>query len=246
MTATSAYGVKSIESFVIEVFPEIRGKVLMLSDSSRDKEVQFYRKQFKSLEIVNPFLQDLGVRALAGRATLVVGTSVLVDPLSQQKVQEAVDSIKDVIIATPMIKNLPPLLYKQLTDDFKISVVGRYLDLPRLPSLNTMSLVVRYDYPVASVPLILAQTATSESFNPMVFSTGVDSKNCRAVLELADAIRDIRAQVGTICNRPTGGRLALLGTEWADLQVRHLNDANIPMKWLETMMVGNLLTEDEQ
>jgi hypothetical protein len=245
VTATSQYGVRSIEGFVVEVFPENRGTVLLLSDSSRDKEVQFYRKHFKGLEVVNPFLQELGTRLLSGRDTVVVGTSVLADPESKPMVQQAVNSIKNVVIASPMIKNLPDALYKQITDEFKIAVVARYLDIPGAPALKDMSFVTRYDFEVPKAPVYLTQSSSVESISPMIFSTGVDTNNCDDVLEIADALKLNRFKVGVICDRPGSGRLALLGTEWADLKSSEADDDKIPSKWLKTMMTGGLSFNEE-
>lgn len=245
LVATSQYGVKSIEGFVVEVFPETRGQVLLLSDSSRDKEVQFYRKHFQNLEVVNPFLQDLGVRLLSGRKTLVVGTSVLADPESKTKVKEASDAIRNIVVASSLVQNLPDSLYKQITDDFRITVVGRYLDIPRLPALSEMSFVTRQDFAVPKAPLTLGQSATVESLSPVIFSTGVDTNNCDDVLEIADALRLNRLKVGIICDRPRGGRLALLGTEWADLKVNDVNDTNIASDWLSRMLTAGLVNSSE-
>jgi hypothetical protein len=240
VTATSQYGVRAIEGFVVEVFPENRGTVLLLSDSSRDKEVQFFRKNFKYLEVVNPFLQVLGTRLLAGRDTLIVGTSVLVDPESQEPVQLAADAIKNIVIASPMIKNLPTKLYKQITDDFKVAVVARYLDIPGAPALKDMSFVTRVDFDVPKGAVNLAQNATTESASPMIFSTGVDTNNCDDVLEVADALKLNRYKIGVICDRPGSGRLALLGTEWADLKATEADDGNMPTLWLRTMLNAGL------
>jgi hypothetical protein len=225
---------------VVEVFPETRGTVLLLSDSSRDKEVQFYRKHFKSVEVVNPFLQELGTRLLSGRDTLVVGTSVLVDTESRAAVQLAANSIRNIVIASPLIKNLPTGLYKQITDDFKVTVVARYLDIPGAPNLKDMSFVTRVDFDVPKAAIYLGQNASTESASPMIFSTGVDTNNCDDVLEVADALKLNRYKIGIICDRPGSGRLALLGTEWADLKATDADDANMPTEWLKTMLKAGL------
>lgn len=244
LTATSQYGVKSIESFVVEVFPESRGQVLMLSDSSRDNEVKFYRRQFKNIDIVNPFLQDLGKRLLAGRRTLIVGTSVLADVESKAKVQEAADVIPNLVVASPLLQNLPDALYRQIIEDYRISVVGRYEDIPRLPALKDMDFVTRLDFEAPKSPVRLAGKATSESSNPLIFSTGVDTNNCDDVLEIADRQRLTRLKLGIICDRPKSGRLVLLGTEWADLKASE-EDAAIPSKWLNTMLTAGLNLDEE-
>lgn len=246
LTATSQYGVKSVEGFVVEVFSENRGQALLLSDSSRDKEVQFYRKHFKNLEVVNPFLQDLGTRLLSGRKTLVVATSVLMDPESRGKVEEASKAIRDLVVASSMVQNLPDSLYRQITEDFRISIVGRYLSIPGVPELSTMTFITRQDFTAPKAPVSLMGLATTESPSPMVFSTGVDTENCDDVLEVSDSLKLNRYKLGIICDRPTGGRLVLLGTEWADLQVHDSADLEIPSKWLTTMLTANIKEETSE
>ena len=44
IVATSDYNVSSSESFLVEVFPKDRNKILFCADSTRDPEVIFYKK----------------------------------------------------------------------------------------------------------------------------------------------------------------------------------------------------------
>ena len=84
-------------------------------------------------------------------------------------------------------------------------------------------------------------TATGESVDPVLFVAGVERQNCQDVLDLADERREKRYKIGVICDRVNGqyGRLAILGTEWADLKVGD-SDKNIPARWFNQMLNNRL------
>ncbi len=237
--ATSEYNVQSAESFLVEVFPKNRSRLLYFSDSTKDKEVKFYKNAYQKLDIMNPVIQEINLRNTSGRETLIIGTSILKDQSIDEKLTLAMTKIKNIVIATPLMDHLPPKFLDKIKEDYRVSIVGRYSELPRTPKLSDIEFVSRGDFPRATAAVQLKLDTSDESHDPILFSTGVDTTNCEPVFEIADKRRLVRFKIGVICDRPNGGRLALLGTEWADLKVQG-QDRNIPGTWLKTMISTDL------
>ena len=156
----------------------------------------------------------MATRNISGRETLIIGTSILKDNTIHAKMLEGIRQIKNIIIASPLVEDLPELLLKEIREYFGVSIRGRYTSLV-LPALEKMEFVTRWDFTTPSQKIRLRGKASNESFNPVLFSTGVDTRNCVPVMEIADAPRNFREEIGIICDRKNGGRLTLLGTEWA-------------------------------
>ena len=237
--ATSDYNVSTSESFLIEVFPKDRNKILFFADSTRDPEVIFYKKTFKNVDIMNPAIQDVNLRNLSGRDTLVIGTSSLIDADLQPTIMNAIDKIKNVVVASPLINQLPEKFLEKMRMDYGLVTIGRYSQLPNLPPLEKMQFAKTSQFSNSAKPVFLKQTASSESSDPMLFNGGLyeTQKICKGVLGLAlDGINPY--VIGVVCTRENGGRISLLGTEWADLAVTP-NDEQIPVLWFNTMINGN-------
>lgn len=234
--ATSDYNVSSMESFLVEVFPKDRNKILFFADSTRDPEVIFYKKIFKNVDIMNPAIQEINTRNLSGRDTLVIGTSSLMDVDVQPMVSKAIDKIKNVVVASPLIDQLPEKFLAKLRNDYGLITIGRYSQLPNLPPLEKMQFAKTSQFGNSQSPVFLKRTASSESRDPMLFNGGLyeADKICKGVLGLS--LNGTNPYVvGVVCNRENGGRISLLGTEWADLAVS-AGDEQIPVLWFNTMI----------
>ena len=72
----------------------------------------------------------------------------------------------------------------------------------------------------------------------MIFNGGLDEvdKICKGVLGLTSTGNNPYV-LGLVCQRSRvgGGRLAILGTEWADFDVSG-DDSKIPFEWFNTML----------
>mgnify|MGYP000306566503 FL=1 len=79
--------------------------------------------------------------------------------------------------------------------------------------------------------------ASSKSFDPVVFHDGVLADKCDDVLELNDSTGEQKKSysIGIICNLPGKGRLALLGTEFADIKGTG-GDEDIAKRWFSDML----------
>ena len=235
LRAKSEYNMSSSESFIVEVFPENRKRTLLFADSTRDPEVVFYKTTFNNMDIMNPAIQRVSQRNVSDRDTLVVTTSTLLDKSNQAVVMEAIEKIKNVVIATPLILNLPEKLLADL-ERWDLKPLGRYSQLPNLPPLATMNVVTNSQFAPATDKVLLKGSASKESKDPMIFAGGLfdSTLNCKPVIGISSN-GSLPLAIGAACDRDNGGRMVVLGTEWADLQVSEV-DKLIPNKWFNTML----------
>ena len=236
--STSDYNASSAESFLVEVFPKERNKTIFLADSTRDPESVFYKTSFKNVDIMNPLIQDVNIRNVSGRDTLVIGTSILLDKEANATIMKAIDNIKNVVIATPLIENLPEKFLNQLRTKYDLVTIGRYSELPNLPDLSKMMIAKTKQFRTPNGPVYLKRNSSAESKDPMLFNGGLydPDKICKGILGLS--IDGTNPYVlGVVCNRENGGRITLLGTEWSDLLVG-AGDETIPFDWFNTMLNG--------
>lgn len=236
--ATSDYNASSSESFLVEVFPQNRNKTIFLADSTRDPEAVFYKNTFKNIDIMNPLIQDVNVRNVSGRDTLVIGTSILLDKEANVTIMKAINNIKNVVIATSLVENLPEKFLDQLRNKYDLVTIGRYSQLPNLPDLSKMMVAKTKQFKTPNSPVYLKLNSTQESKDPMLFNGGLyePDKKCKGILGLS--IDGTNPYVlGVVCNRDNGGRITLLGTEWSDLKVA-VGDEGVPFDWFNTMLNG--------
>lgn len=236
LIATSDYNVSSAESFLVEVFPKNRNKTLFFADSTRDPEVIFYKNSFKNVDIMNPAIQEINTRNISDRDTLVIGTSTLMDSSVQAKVYQAIEKIKNIVVASPLIEELPEKFLEELKNDYELITIGRYSQLPNMPELSKMSLITTKRFRSPKTPVSLKLNASVESKDPMLFNGGLDDpdKICKSVIGLSENGNNPYV-IGVACDRKGGGRIALLGTEWADLKVG-AGDEQIPLDWFNSLL----------
>ncbi len=236
--ATSDYKTSTTESFIVEVFPEDRSKVLFFADSTRDPEVKFYKENLSDVSVMNPLLQTINLRAVKERETLVLGTSVLYDKGAELQILKAMKEIKNLVIASPLMRNMPDKFLNELNVSYNMKFIGRYNDISNAPKIEDTYFATTTQFQTPMHQVKLGLRASSESFNPLVFSGGLDNpnKNCKSVMGITP--NGFSPYVlGVVCSRSGGGRLVLLGTEWADLKV-HADDKAIPATWFNTMLKG--------
>lgn len=236
--ATSDYNVSSSESFLVEVFSKDRNKTLFFADSTRDPEVVFYKNTFKNIDIMNPAIQEVNLRNLSGRDTLVIGTSILMDREVSPMILRAIEQIKNIVVASPLIDQLPEPFLAKLKNDYGLITIGRYSQLPNLPPLEKMQMAKTSQFSNSVNPIFLKRASSEESHDPMLFNGGLyePQKICKGVLGLSLDGNNPYV-LGVVCNRENGGRISLLGTEWADLKVTP-EDQKIPVAWFNTMING--------
>lgn len=239
LKATSDYKTSSAQSFIVEVFPVDRSKTLFFADSTRDPEVKFYQKHLKDVSLMNPLIQEINTRNVSDRDTLVLGTSILYDKAASPQILQAMAKIKNIVIASPLIDNMPDKFLAELREDYNMDFIGRYNDLPRTPDITKTYFAYTSQFNTPKNQVGLNLNASSESYNPLIFNGGLDepNKKCKGVLGLTDNGNNPLV-IGVVCKRNNGGKITLLGTEWADLKV-HQDDLDIPSSWFNTMLKGS-------
>lgn len=239
VVATSDYQVSSSQSFLVEVFPQDRSKVLFFADTTRDAETRFYKDTMKNVDIMNPFIQQINTRNISDRETLVLGTSILLDKDANAAIEKAMTKIKNIVVASPLIDNMPDKFLDELRQEYNLDFVGRYSDLPRTPDIKKTKFAFTKQFQTPAGDVTLKLNTTSESANPLIFNGGLDdpTKICKGVLGLTETGNNPYV-IGVVCKRNNGGRITLLGTEWADIKVYDV-DAGIPQSWFEKMLNGS-------
>ncbi len=237
MVATSAYNMMASESFIVEVFPETRKRTLLFADSTRDPEVLFYKDTFKdSMDVMNPAIQEINIRNVEDRDTLVITTSTLLDPSVKTAVYDAISNIKNVVIATPLYRNLPAKFLLEMEELYDLKPVGRYSELPNLPPLAEMKMETTSQFVKSKQDIFLKGNTTLASSDPIIFNAGLDdpAKVCKGVIGLAkNGINPL--VIGLSCNKIGGGKIVILGVEWADF-LTAAEDKSIPVKWFNSLI----------
>lgn len=240
MVAKSAYNMEASESFIVEVFPKNRKKTLLFADSTRDPEVLFYKDTFKdTMDVMNPAIQEVNLRNVEDRDTLVITTSTLLDPSVKSELYEAISNIENVVIASPLYKNLPEKFLIEMEENYDLKPIGRYSELPNLPPLAEMKIETTSQFVKAKKDIFLKGNTTLASSDPIVFNAGLDdpAKVCKGVVGLAkNSINPL--VIGLSCNKIGGGKIVILGVEWADFLTAE-EDKTIPVKWFETLIKKN-------
>ena len=238
LVATSEYGMSSAESFVAEVFKKSRSRTVYLTNTHKDPEAKFFTQNMNNVELLNPYFQRMDKRMLSGRDSLILGTNILYDKEFIKVIEKAMKRIDNVIVASPMIQNMPDFFLEELYSFYKVAIDGRFNDISKTP-LKDMHFISRSDFENSKDLIKLKQTTTSESSNPLIFSIGVDRQDCQDVLDLTNKKKSLRYKLGIICDRRSGGRYAILGAEFSDFSTSD-RDKNIPVKWLRRMLKTNL------
>lgn len=240
LRATSDYNMSSAESFIVEVFPKNRKRILLFADSTRDPEAVFYKKAFaETMDIMNPAIQVVNARNISDRDTLVLTTSTLIDETVKAEVLSSIEGIRNIVVASPLIRNLPQAFLTKLEEEYDLLPIGRYSELPNMPKIKKVKFayVSKFEAPKQAIKLRLK--ASTESRDPMIFNGGLHDpdKICKGVLGLTLDGNNPYV-VGVSCKRKGGGKISILGTEWADLLTSEADEA-MPKKWFETLLNGN-------
>jgi hypothetical protein len=243
IVATSEYGMETAQSFVAEVFKKERSRTVYLTNTHKDPEAKFFTKNMTNVELLNPYFQRMDKRMLSGRDNLILGTNILQDTEFVDTIEEAMNNIDNVIVASPMITNMPKTFLEELHSVYKVAIDGRYNDIAKTP-LSEMMFISRTDFEDSNDIVGLKQTTTPESANPLIFSIGVDRQDCQDVLDLTDKKKTLRYKMGIICDRQSGGRYAILGTEFSDFKTS-VADKDLPAKWLRRMLTTDLNDKTE-
>ena len=128
--------------------------------------------------------------------------------------------VKNLIVASPLIQEMPKSFVEALSQDYGISFSGRYSKIfdEGKPLLKDMIINTPKAFEAPSDFVGLSLNSTEESFDPLILSVGVETKNCTNAFEISDKNKIRRYNLGVVCKRGDSGRLAILGSEFADFK----------------------------
>jgi hypothetical protein len=161
------------------------------------------------MDLMNPAIQEVDNRALAFRDMIVISSSILMDPQSEREVMTAIEKIKNVVVASPLINQLPKRFLDQLKNEYGLLPLGRYSELPNMPPIADMQMAKTSHFVNNQKPIYLKLNSSSESYDPMIFNGGLyePTKICKGVLGLTPDGNNPFV-IGAVCKRTGGGKIS--------------------------------------
>lgn len=244
LKATSRFGMTATESFVFEGLPLDWEKNLYIGESHNDSDLNLLSKVSSSIKIVNPAIMSLNERLYEQRDLLVVGTGILKDKKLSERLVEMTKTIKDVLIMSPKLDNLPKPILDEL-EKYDVVLSGKLSEQQTTVPLNQLKLLVPnaidLQKPVGTVTL--KGTTTDFSKDPMTIVVGdLAEGTCSTLMILRETILN-SYKVAIQCKRENGGIFTLVGFEPEDVLMNDVEDKDINFSWVKTLMSRkNLVT----
>lgn len=172
-------------------------------------------------------------RDLAYRDLVLVGTHSLTLPNAADDIGFFADHVKNIVISTPNLAALPTSLNNELANH-DVYLAGSASQTPGGFALGEYDLKPAHALGVPTDRVSLAGTTTSISTNPAVLNVTLSS-DCTRLFSLFKAGNPpTELLVGVSCPRANGGRLVVLGFEWAELRTSTV-DMTLPAQWFQRM-----------
>ncbi len=247
LTVVSRYGMKSTESFVFEGLPLAWEKNLYMGESQNDKDLGILKQASNSVKIVNPAIMTLDDRLYEERDLLVAGTALLKDPTLSLELVEMVKKVKNILIMTPSLENLPEPIRKEI-EKYDVAMLGNLSKQNNSLPLNELDLRIPRDIklqtPAQGTKVTLEGKLTEFSNDPMTFIVGdLAGSKCSALFSLRKTILN-SFTVGVQCVRDNGGVLTLIGFEPGDISSLDPQNQNINVNWVKSLMSGKYLLDE--
>lgn len=218
--------------FLYEVLPESWSENLILAASSSAPELTMIESLWGNASRIYNAGHNLNERALAFRKTLTVGTHSLLLPDIQKDIEFYSANLKNVLITSPLLENLPEVITAELKS-LGVRLNGRAASNPTF-DINNFEILANLNAEDPSSIVKLTGKLTAESFSPGIISKTIQSR-CTNIFSLyKDAVPAEEYVIGLICNRRNGGKLVVLGFEWADLKFVEA-DAGMSQKWFKKL-----------
>ncbi len=233
-------GLTRSESFSFEALPRSWSRVLVLGDGLRDPEVRGTLALVPGAQVVNPLMQELNERTLSHRGAVILGTSLLSDPQALEAAIPAIDSVRVVMIQSPLVDRMGSELWTRL-GAIGLNLQGRIQEVLGVNFPGLARLPVRPGHnsglssPVSS--LVVSGGLTSESVNPVLLAA--NSSSCRALLNFhyapVPSLPPYELPAAVRCDL-TGKRWIVSGVEWADLVAQSPEDQSMVSTWMREVL----------
>lgn len=218
--------------FLYEVLPESWSENLVLASSSSTPELTMIESLWGNASRIYNAGYNLNDRALAYRKTLTVGTHSLLLPDIQKDIEFYSANLKNVLITSPLLENLPESISAELKA-LGVRLNGRAASNPTF-KIDDFEMLANLGDDLPANPVRLTGKLTAESFSPGIVSKTIQSR-CTYIFSLyKDAVPAEEYVLGLTCNRKNGGKLVVLGFEWADLKFDEA-DASFSQKWFKKL-----------
>lgn len=230
VVATSMYGVRTVESFIVEALSGRWASELILAESTATTEINSIIRLFKKAQVFSPeSLTDLDSRTLALRDTLVVTSSIVsTGILADKAFADVLSKVKNVVVLSPAVGGITGLA-TELKNNYV--TVKRLSDFGQ--ALSTFNITTGRDWTTPDKPIALKGTFSGYSAEPAYFQVKSYSA-CDVELIYENKVTG-ELSAGVICPRSTGGKLLISGFEWGDMDLSK-DDEDLPMTWIKEWM----------
>jgi hypothetical protein len=223
LSATSAFGVTQVESFLMEVLPWNWSSVVVFGEGPNAPEIKATIPLFESVQVANPLLQLSDPRLLVERKVAYLTTGALLEASALPKLETLSTQVTNLIVSTPLLSKLEGALKDEIAA-LGVSYGTRITDLPNYALEAAAGEVNAFP----SDPLKLSGKLGVESASPLPLKAGSDA--CRPLLVLKKAGEaDLPVLLG--CKRSSGGKLLVGGIELGDIQASS-GDSGLLKRWL--------------
>lgn len=177
--------------------------------------------------------QNLDNRSLSFRKSVTVGTHSMSLPDAGVDLAFFAKNLKKVLISTPLLSKLPADIINELRSH-GVYLAGRASSIQGF-KLSDFELVPARFLGMPTEATGLLGSITSESQDPAMLSLSISSDCERLYSLFKPGAPPQELLVGVSCPRKEGGRLIVLGFEWADLKISQADQA-LPAQWFKKMM----------
>lgn len=240
VTATTSYGARQVESFLLEVLPKHWGDTLVIGDYKKDPEIASIFKFSDQVQFLNPLLQGADERTLAFRKRMIVSTAALSDPEQLPGIEYLASKIPNVLIMSPKVTELKGAL-RQEFNSLQVETPSRLIYAtkpPMLSNVNLKFLSSGMSGVITAPPSMvkLKGALTDESHAPGIVQASASfwgSSSCKNIFAYNDATTSTQWPAVVECKRANGGLLLISGLEWGDLSYSAPNDENWITSWFK-------------
>lgn len=232
LQASNSVGGWTSEVFLYEVLPANWADHVVVGTASANAEFSTVEGLLGTANREYRAGQGLDVRSLAFRQSVFAGTQSLQLPDGALDLAFYSANVKNTIISTPLLANLPAGIVSELRSR-GVYLGGRAASLPDF-ALKDFQVVPARTLGLPSGETMLAGATTGESVNPAVLSMSISSDCERLVSLFKPGTTPQELLVGVSCARKNGGKLIVLGFEWSDLRFA-AEDAHFNAQWFNRM-----------
>jgi hypothetical protein len=232
LEVTNSIGGVTSESFLYEVLPGDWSSNLTLGFSGDLPELSSLESLLGSFNRALYGTQGQTARSLFNREVVAATTHALSIPTGINDLDYFSRNIKNVLISSPKLSSLPASIISELRSH-GVYLAGRGSDISGF-NLKDYELTVSKDLGIPKNGSLLAGSTTSESSNPGFLSATVAS-DCKRLFSLfRPGPVPSELLMGVSCERENGGRLIVLGFDWADVRVSEI-ERDLPSQWFQRM-----------